>query len=91
MILLLYYFNLNEKLFLNLYFNKQSCFSGFLWIKYLTDLVIRLLTFSFLLTYPEVTLNRTNEKKCIKIMENILNSYLIKLYIDPEMVEFKGL
>jgi len=60
-----YYFNLNEKLFLNLYFNKRNCFSGFLWIKYLTDLVIRLLTFSFLLTYPEVTLNRTNEK-CIK-------------------------
>lgn len=65
LILLLYYFNLNEKLFLNLYFNKRNCFSGFLWIKYLTDLVIRLLTFSFLLTYPEVTLNRTNEK-CIK-------------------------
>lgn len=31
------------------------------------------------------------KSKPFKIMENILNSYLIKLYIDPEMVEFKGL
>lgn len=46
-------------------------------------------TFSFLLTYPwsDIKQNQWEEvykSKPLKNMENILNSYLIKVYIDPE-------